>query len=122
MYVYNCKVTRVLDGDTIDAVVDLGFSIHYNIRVRLLGINAPEIHTRDPKEKAAGLVSKLWLENWVALSNSKIIVRTQLDKTGKYGRILGELFSDLADLANGASANRQLVTRGLASVYDGGKR
>ena len=90
MYEYRCKIRRVVDGDTVDVDIDLGFGIVYaNQRVRLYGIDAPESRTRDLVEKKFGLLAKEYLERELG---ETCVIRTQIDK-GKYGRILGEFFS-----------------------------
>ena len=90
MYEYSAKLRRVVDGDTVDVTIDLGFSIKYNCRVRLSGINAPESRTRDLKEKAKGLAAK---------DRNKHLLEQGVFKlksfgTGKFGRVLGEIFVD----------------------------
>jgi len=90
MYTYNAHLQRVIDGDTVDVVIDLGFSLKYKCRVRLLGINAPESRTRDLEEKARGLAAKKRLGELIG--DGDLIVRTFLDKKGKYGRLLAEIF------------------------------
>jgi micrococcal nuclease len=89
MYEYNCKVTRVVDGDTVDVIIDLGFDISYSSRVRLFGIDTPESRTRDKDEKARGLISKDFLKSY--LDKGGVVIRTRKDKKGKFGRILGEM-------------------------------
>ena len=89
MYEYNCEVTRVVDGDTVDVIIDLGFDISYSSRVRLYGIDTPESRTRDKDEKARGLISKDFLKSW--LDKGQVVIRTKKDKKGKFGRILGEM-------------------------------
>ena len=89
MYEYNCKVTRVVDGDTVDVLIDLGFDISYSSRVRLFGIDTPESRTRDKDEKARGLISKDFLKSY--LDKGGVVIRTRKDKKGKFGRILGEM-------------------------------
>ncbi len=89
MYEYNCEVTRVVDGDTVDVIIDLGFDISYSSRVRLYGIDTPESRTRDKDEKARGLISKDFLKTW--LEKGQVVIRTKKDKKGKFGRILGEM-------------------------------
>ena len=91
MYTYNVEVTRVVDGDTIDVDVDLGFGMIYKKqRVRMMGIDTPESRTRDLEEKFYGKQSKYFLEN--LLDGEKVSLVSH-DK-GKFGRILGELFSN----------------------------
>ena len=91
LYNYKATVTRVVDGDTVDVLIDLGFGIHYAQRVRLYGINAPETRTRDKVEKKAGLAAKAYLKEILKTNKNKCIIITTLDKKGKYGRVLGEL-------------------------------
>ena len=88
------KVTKVVDGDTIDVIIDLGFDIMYKSRVRLFGIDTPESRTRDLVEKKYGLMSKDFLKD--KLKNAeKIVIKTHKgEETGKFGRILGEIFCD----------------------------
>ena len=92
VYEYNCKVKRVVDGDTVDVLIDLGFDIAYASRVRLYGIDTPESRTRDKDEKARGLISKDFLKSW--LDKGSVVIRTRKDKKGKFGRILGEMIVD----------------------------
>jgi len=89
MYEYKCKVTRVVDGDTVDVIIDLGFDIAYSSRVRLFGIDTPESRTRDKDEKARGLISKDFLKSY--LDRGGVVIRTRKDKKGKFGRVLGEM-------------------------------
>ena len=91
MYEYNCKLLRVVDGDTVDVLIDLGFSTYQKHRVRLLNIDAPENRTRDLEEKKRGIASAKFLEG--TLEERKLKIRTKLDKRGKYGRTLGTLFT-----------------------------
>jgi len=116
MYEYRVKkVTGVVDGDTIDVELDLGFNISYSQRVRLAGIDTPESRTTDKKEKALGLESKQRLKD--VLSKAQVIViRTELpDSSEKYGRILGWIFLDGAE----KSVNEALVADGYAWGYLG---
>ena len=117
MYVYKCKVTRVVDGDTVDVVLDLGFSIDYRDRVRLMGIDTPESRTRNLKEKALGLASKARLKQLCAEYKGDLILRTSKDGKGKFGRILGSLFS-----IDGFDLNDQLIEEGYARDYYGGSK
>ena len=89
MYEYNCEVKRVVDGDTVDVVIDLGFDIAYSSRVRLFGIDTPESRTRDKDEKARGLISRDFLKSY--LDKGGVVIRTRKDKKGKFGRVLGEM-------------------------------
>ena len=92
-YIYRIKqITKVVDGDTIDADIDLGFNISLSKRIRLAGIDTPESRTSDANEKKYGLEAKEWLKH--ALQDGKnILIKTELpDSTEKYGRIIGHLF------------------------------
>jgi micrococcal nuclease len=111
MYQYKAKVERVVDGDTIDVVIDLGFKITTNQRIRFAGINTPETYNvkRDSEEYAKGLLSKQFVEQRLTDNNNEIIIET--DKyTGKYGRYLGTIY--LTDSA--ITLNDELVEKGLA--------
>ena len=106
------KVTKVVDGDTIDVVIDLGFDIMYKSRVRLFGIDTPESRTRDKVEKKYGLLSKKFLQE--NLKKGKIVIKTHKDsETGKFGRILGEIF------VNGININMLMCSKGHAVEYYG---
>lgn len=111
MYEYNCKVKKVVDGDTVDVVIDLGFSIHYSSRVRLYGIDTPESRTRNKDEKVRGLMSKQYLID--ALSKGQVVIKTRKDKKGKFGRVLGEMYVDDINI------NLKLVEEFLAVKYEG---
>jgi micrococcal nuclease len=116
MYEYRVKkVSNVVDGDTIDVDIDLGFNIAYSQRVRLAGIDTPESRTTDKKEKALGLESKQRLKDILAKA-SVVVIRTQKpDSTEKYGRVLGWLFVDGAE----QSVNEALIADGYAWGYMG---
>lgn len=116
LYHYRCQVERVVDGDTIDVTLDLGFDLHMQARIRFAGINAPESRTRDLVEKQKGLEAKRFVEDWISNSET-IIIETQLDKKGKFGRILGNILN-----AEGVSLNNEMVGLGHATPYDGGSR
>ena len=89
MYEYNCKIVKVVDGDTVDVDIDLGFGIWIKKeRVRLYGIDAPESRTRDLEEKKYGLASKKYVEDLMPKDSTQVL-RTMKDKAGKFGRILG---------------------------------
>ena len=88
MYEYNCKIRRVVDGDTVDVDIDLGFGIVYaNQRIRLYGIDTPESRTRDPYEKFFGKMAAQFLADKIG---DECVIRTKKDGKGKYGRILGQ--------------------------------
>ncbi len=114
MYIYNAKCLRVVDGDTLDAQVDLGFDTHKVIRIRLVGINTPESRTRDLEEKARGLAAKQFVVDILKKHKNNFILQSQ--GVGKFGRCLGEIF--LGDV----KLNDLLITEGHAVEYDGGKR
>jgi micrococcal nuclease len=116
MYEYNIKkVTKVVDGDTIDVDIDLGFNISFAQRVRLAGIDTPESRTKDAREKALGLEVKNKVKS--AIESAKtVIIKTELpDSTEKYGRILGWVYLDGA----AKSLNEQLIDEGYAWGYRG---
>ena len=118
-YIYRIKeIHKVVDGDTIDADIDLGFSISLEKRIRLAGVDTPESRTTDLKEKAMGLESKEWLKK--KLEGAKdIIIKTELpDSTEKYGRIIGHLFINGQE----TSLNNQMIDEGYALAYDGGTK
>jgi len=122
MYTYKIKLDRVIDGDTIDAFIDLGFDIHVKKRIRFIGINTPESRTRDLEEKAKGLAAKDRLKN--ILEGTKTIQLTS-HGVGKYGRCLGELNVDVIDgkeCLTLVNVNELLIKEGHAVAYDGGKR
>ena len=118
-YIYRVKkVIKVVDGDTIDADIDLGFDISLTKRVRLSGVDTPESRTTDLKEKALGLEVKEWLKHKLE-GATDILIKTQLpDSTEKYGRILGNLYINNAAL----SLNQQMIDEGYAWTYDGGTK
>ena len=90
MFEYNCKVKRVVDGDTMDVILDLGFSVHHAVRVRLAGIDTPESRTRDKDEKARGKLSKAFLKE--SIKGKKIVLKTKIkDAKGKFGRVIAEV-------------------------------
>ena len=119
MYEYSVKkVLKVIDGDTIDVDIDLGFNVSYTQRVRLAGIDTPESRTKDLKEKALGLEVKDYLSK--RLKDAKVIViKTELpDSTEKYGRILGWIYVDGEKI----SVNENMIKEGYAWTYDGGTK
>jgi len=123
MYNYNAICTRVVDGDTVDAMIDLGFGVHVKKRIRLAGINAPESRTRDKQEKILGLAAKDRLIAMMEGADNKFELESQ--ELGKYGRVLGKLHVDKLDgkdLITKTCVNDCLVKEGYAVEYDGGKR
>jgi micrococcal nuclease len=116
MYEYRVKqVLRVVDGDTIDVDIDLGFDISFTSRVRLAGIDTPESRTTDKKEKVLGLEVKQRLKELLSKSSSLVIKTEKPDSTEKYGRILGWLYIDGAE----KSINEGLIADGYAWDYMG---
>jgi micrococcal nuclease len=113
MYEYSCTVTKVVDGDTIDVVLDLGFSILHKCRVRLYGIDTPESRTRDKDEKVRGKLAAKFLED--AITNGKtIVLQSKLkDSKGKFGRVLGDIVVD------GLNINQEMILNFLAVKYHG---
>jgi len=127
MYQYKAELIRVIDGDTVDAMIDCGFSTFKKERIRLYGINTPETRTRDLKEKEKGLAAKARLIELLKEGDNKFIVETSIDKKGKYGRLLGKLFrikkSEHQALASSTkSYNEILLEEGHAKEYFGGKK
>ncbi len=118
-YIYRVKkVIKVVDGDTIDADIDLGFDISLTKRVRLSGVDTPESRTTDLKEKKLGLESKEWLKHKLEFAKD-VLIKTELpDSTEKYGRILGNLYANNEEL----SLNQQMIDEGYALAYDGGTK
>jgi len=122
MYTYNIKLDRVIDGDTIDANIDLGFDIWVKKRVRFMGVNTPESRTRDLEEKAKGLAAKDRVKQLLEGSNT---IQLNSHGVGKYGRVLGELHIDVVDGQEKItleSVNKLLIKEGHAVEYHGGKR
>jgi len=119
-YIYRIKqITKVIDGDTIDADIDLGFDISLTKRIRLAGVDTPESRTADANEKKYGIESKEWLKHQLE-GATNIIIRTELpDSTEKYGRILGNLFVGNDHLH---SLNEKMIAEGYAWEYDGGTK
>jgi len=113
MHEYKCKILRVVDGDTVDVDIDLGFGIWmHKERVRLLGIDTPESRTRDIEEKKFGLLSKQFVKDHYPVGSTAIL-RTHKDKTGKFGRILGEL------VWKDTTINKIMVDESYAVLYNG---
>tara|TARA_Y100000593_G_C4198684_1_gene280690 strand:- start:23 stop:439 length:417 start_codon:yes stop_codon:yes gene_type:complete len=118
MYIYKARLDRVIDGDTIDANIDLGFDITVHKRIRLAGIDTPESRTRDLEEKKRGLASKARLIE--LLDKGSLVIESK--EVGKYGRVLGVLivYPDSLDLP--ININDTLVREGYAVEYWGGKK
>jgi micrococcal nuclease len=119
MYEYRVKqVLKVVDGDTIDVDIDLGFNVSYTQRVRLAGIDTPESRTTDLKEKALGLEVKEYLKHHLDGAEDIVIQTEKPDSSEKYGRILGWLFINDDDM----SLNEKMINEGYAWEYDGGTK
>ena len=119
MYEYRVKqVLKVVDGDTIDVVIDLGFDISFTSRVRLAGIDTPESRTTDAREKILGVEVKEYLKKALEGATDIVIRTEKVDSSEKYGRILGWLFVNKQT----GSLNMELVNKGYAWSYDGGTK
>ena len=119
MYEYRVKkVNKIVDGDTIDVDIDLGFDISFSSRVRLAGIDTPESRTTDLKEKALGLEVKEKIKKELAAAKDVVIKTEKPDSSEKYGRILGWVFLD----GSGVSLNQKLINEGYAWTYGGGTK
>lgn len=122
MYEYNVRIDRVVDGDTVDCWIDLGYNLQIHKRIRFAGINAPETRTRDLEEKKRGLIAKEWLQKKVDpkyVGSSKDIILKSYEY-GKYGRVIGELF--IVSGSRKQSINKMMLAEGLVTEYDGGAR
>ena len=122
MYTYKATLDRVIDGDTIDVNIDLGFDISVNKRVRFAGINTPESRTRDLEEKERGLAAKARVQSILDENDTFTLESKEI---GKYGRVLGEIYVDTVDSSDSftmVSLNKLLITEGNAVEYHGGKR
>ena len=116
MFEYKCKLIKVIDGDTIDVDIDLGFGVWLrNQRIRMYGIDTPESRTRDLEEKKYGLAAKAFLTEM--LDDSHLILKTHKDERGKFGRILGEVWrtTNYAD----QSINNYMIEKHHAVAYHG---
>tara|TARA_A100001037_G_scaffold285378_1_gene292627 strand:- start:37 stop:453 length:417 start_codon:yes stop_codon:yes gene_type:complete len=117
------EIVKVLDGDTIDVLIDLGFDLFKKERVRIAGVDTPEKRTRDLEEKALGIDATNWLkkklEDTIAGEGDELTIRTELvGGTGKYGRLLGWLYIN----EDAVSLNEQMIEEGYAWAYDGGTK
>ena len=116
------KINRVVDGDTIDVTIDLGFDLLKKERVRIAGVDTPEKRTRDLEEKALGLDATAWMKEHLEgaiKGDDELTIRTELKGgMGKYGRLLGWLYVGESDL----SLNEIMIEQGYAWAYDGGTK
>jgi micrococcal nuclease len=116
MFEYYVKqVTSVVDGDTIDVIIDLGFDISFTSRVRLAGIDTPESRTKDKAEKALGLESKKYLADRIKAAKNIVIRTEKINSSEKFGRILGWLYLD----GESNSINHEMIEKGYAWGYLG---
>jgi micrococcal nuclease len=109
MYRYKARLNRIIDGDTIDVDIDLGFDVKIKQRVRLYGINTPEVRTKDLNEKQKGIEATEYLKK---ILPKEFIIQTILNKRGKYGRVLGILW------VNEENINERMVNEGYATKYN----
>ena len=116
------EITKVLDGDTIDVTIDLGFDLFKKERVRIAGVDTPEKRTRNLEEKALGVDATNWLKEKLESTlagDDELTIRTELvGGVGKYGRLLGWLYVGESNV----SLNEQMITEGYAHAYDGGTK
>lgn len=119
MYIYKSTVIKIVDGDTVDLMVDLGFDINFKMRVRLYGINTPELRASDPTIVAKAQEAKTFVSSLLPVGK-QVYIQTIKDKTEKYGRYLATIFLD--EVLTVPSLNQQLIDKGLAVAYFGGKR
>ena len=119
MFEYNCTIVKVIDGDTVDVDIDLGFGVWLKKqRIRLYGIDTPESRTRDLEEKKYGLVAKAFVLAHLPLGCTRTLTTVQ-DKTGKYGRILGKFKAYDSDLDAWVNMNQWMIVKHLAVEYHG---
>ena len=128
-YQFPVVVTRIVDGDTVDARIDMGFKIVYEERIRLLGLDTPESFTTNKKEKILGLAAKYRIKELIASANAlpkkrgkkDVVLKTSKHGKGKFGRILGEIWIN-ANTGDGINVNEQLIEEGHARWYMGGAK
>jgi len=113
-WIYNAEVKKVVDGDTFDIVIDLGFDTLRKGRVRLYGVNTPESRTKDLAEKQKGLAAKEFTDQWLTRAKHKVKIETILDKNEKYGRVLAKVWDEA-----GNCLNNDIIAAGLAREYFG---
>lgn len=119
MYEYTATILNIVDGDTIDLEVNLGFDIQKKLRIRLARINAPEMHglLKDSAEYQKGLASKKFVEDFSKQTNSKVRIVTLKDKAEKYGRYLAEVFA-VEGAFKDKNLNNEMLTFGFAVLYN----
>ena len=121
-YIYKAKLDRVVDGDTVDALIDVGFDIWFKKRIRFKGVDTWESRTRNLEEKALGLKAKARTKELLEKVSSKSgYFRIKSYGLGKYGRVLADVFIMDKD-GKQWNVNKTLITEGHAYIYDGGKK
>ena len=121
-YIYRAKLDRVVDGDTVDALIDVGFDIWFKKRIRFMGLDTWESRTRDLEEKKLGKLAKERTRQLLEdVSSKSVYFRVKSHGLGKYGRVLGEIFIMDKD-GKQWNVNETLIAEGHAYVYDGGKK
>ena len=119
MHEYRCKIRKIVDGDTIDVDIDLGFNTWINNeRVRLYGIDTPESRTRDLEEKKFGLYAKSVVDKYLPVGSKQVLV-THLDKVGKFGRILGEFRIYDGEEDRQTTINKYMIRKSIGVEYKG---
>ena len=119
MFEYQCKIVKVIDGDTVDVDIDLGYGVWLKKqRIRLYGIDTPESSTRDLEEKKYGLVAKAFVESHLPVGSMRTLI-TVKDAVGKYGRILGKFKAYDSDLDAWVNMNQWMIVKHLAVEYQG---
>ena len=119
MFEYSCTIVKVVDGDTVDVDIDLGFGVWLKKqRIRLYGIDTPESRTRDLEEKKYGLAAKAFVLACLPIGSTQTLTTVQ-DKTGKYGRILGKFKAYDKDLDAWVNMNQWMIVKHLAVEYHG---
>jgi len=116
MYKYKCILVRVVDGDTADVLIDLGFDTWRKSRLRFKGVDTWEKRTRDKEEKVKGIAASAFTQKYLEMNEGNFVI--QSFGRGKYGRVLAEIFIEGED----KSLNQLLIENGHAYVYDGGKK
>lgn len=116
MYKYRCKLDRVVDGDTADVLIDLGFDTWRKSRLRFKGVDTWEKRTRNKEEKVKGLAATAFTKKYLEMNGGKFTIQSY--GKGKYGRVLAEIFIDGEE----TSLNKLLIENGHAYVYEGGKK
>ena len=119
MYTYKCKSLRVVDGDTVDVDIDLGFEVwRHKERIRNFGLDTPESRTRDKVEKVFGNYAKQIVKNWLPTGSIQTLV-TEKDKSGKYGRILGRFRVFDAETDRETYMEEWMISKGIGVAYTG---